>query len=364
MDKKFDNDKKDLLEKLLDYNFHLDLADDRSKTEALLESDKFAADVHSRIEKTLKPLESINNVDVPENLTQRSLALIKQHKQAQDLAAASASIARQQESQHRGYSDLSRGLWVFGNLREVFAVAASILLMFWVVQPGLNHARSLSNQVACMAQFKKTGEAFMSYAECNSGYLPYVHQQHGDVWWNVADKGERNESNTRNLYLLVKGEYLHPDNFICPEMKGKYHTHAFPGFSVLQKNDDFLCRYQVNYSFLLTNKAMKVEHCPKANSRMVLMADQNPLFEKLDCKSPDCNHHGQKVLKYTDNNPNVNSPNHNRRGQNVLFADGHVEFVSARILGADMDDIYTVTDVSHYTGIERPENEADVFIAP
>jgi prepilin-type processing-associated H-X9-DG protein len=35
-----------------------------------------------------------------------------------------------------------------------------------------------------------------------------------------------------------------------------------------------------------------------------------------------------------------NSPNHNDRGQNVLYLDGHVQFCKGRNVGVDLDDIY------------------------
>jgi prepilin-type processing-associated H-X9-DG protein len=40
---------------------------------------------------------------------------------------------------------------------------------------------------------------------------------------------------------------------------------------------------------------------------------------------------------------NSNSINHGLAGQNVLFADGHIRFLSTRKIGAD-DDIYTNRD--------------------
>jgi prepilin-type processing-associated H-X9-DG protein len=39
-----------------------------------------------------------------------------------------------------------------------------------------------------------------------------------------------------------------------------------------------------------------------------------------------------------------NSANHEGRGQNVLFTDGHVEFLTTRTVGPDGDDIYLNAD--------------------
>ena len=87
------------------------------------------------------------------------------------------------------------------------------------------------------------------------------------------------------------------------------------------------------------------------------MADLNPLFESLpeDFSKEFILHPNKKLLT-------VNSINHNRRGQNVLFGDGSVEFLKKRIIGAD--DIFTLQNTNVYYGCELPSCVSDFFLAP
>jgi prepilin-type processing-associated H-X9-DG protein len=60
-----------------------------------------------------------------------------------------------------------------------------------------------------------------------------------------------------------------------------------------------------------------------------------------------------------------NSPNHNRRGQNVLFCDGSVDFSKGRKVAAD--DIYALNQMSagcEVTGTETPASLDDAFLVP
>jgi prepilin-type processing-associated H-X9-DG protein len=87
-----------------------------------------------------------------------------------------------------------------------------------------------------------------------------------------------------------------------------------------------------------------------------IMADRNPIFEKV---SED-----MFMVKLDNESSRRNSRNHNRRGQNVLFADGHSLFLKTRHAGIPQDDIFTVQNVIEYRGNERPTCDKDLFLAP
>ena len=93
------------------------------------------------------------------------------------------------------------------------------------------------------------------------------------------------------------------------------------------------------------------------------MADCNPLFEELlkDFSKPF-------KLKIDRKSSTLNSSNHrffgNRRGQNVLLDDGHVEFLRTRYVDISKDDIFTLQDTDVYQGFEVPSCETDFFLAP
>ena len=96
----------------------------------------------------------------------------------------------------------------------------------------------------------------------------------------------------------------------------------------------------------------------------VVMADCNPLFEDLPKVFPK----SFKPMQIDGKSLTLNSSNHryfgNRRGQNVLLSDGHVEFLRTRQVGDSEDDIYTLQDTDVYQGCEVPSCETDYFLAP
>jgi prepilin-type processing-associated H-X9-DG protein len=87
------------------------------------------------------------------------------------------------------------------------------------------------------------------------------------------------------------------------------------------------------------------------------MADRNPLFEEL----PD-DYSQSLLVELTKDLLVLNSMNHNRRGQNVLFGDGRVEYLKSRLIHTD--DIFTLQDTDIYKGSETPSCETDHFLAP
>jgi hypothetical protein len=95
----------------------------------------------------------------------------------------------------------------------------------------------------------------------------------------------------------------------------------------------------------------------KLQCRKVLMADWNPLFEDM----PE-DYSKSFQMRLTPRLLKLNSINHKRRGQNVLFRDGRVEYMRTRLIGAD--DIFTLQDTDVYKGCEVPSCETDSFLAP
>ena len=355
----FNNSNKKTLQKILDYHFNLDSPDQRQATEALISQDPQARKLHQSLEQTLTPLESLHDEPVPADLSQRTVQMIAQHRQAQSLARNSAAIAGlDQNSGQDSLKRESRSRWVLANVREWVAVAASIMLMFWVMQPGLRQARNQSRQVAYLSQLQQAGQSLFTYAASNDGYLPHVNFQPGGVWWNVGERGEQNHSNTRKLYLLVRQNYANPDAFLCPGSDKKSPKKIPIDSQTLQKLRDFICRMHVNYSTRLSSQSVQ-QQIPRV-SQVIIMTDQNPLFINIDCETPP---EGGTVT-LDESLSQSNSPNHRQRGQNVLMLDGAVRFHASRFVGKEGDDIFTINRVERYQGNEMPQSSDDSFLAP
>jgi hypothetical protein len=185
--------------------------------------------------------------------------------------------------------------------------------------------------------------------------MPEVARAEGAPWWKVAYPGEENHSNTRCVWLLVKGGYVKPVYFVCPARR---RTSALQ-FATLQveKYNDFPAREYITYSFQI--------RCPNAGKKTIcrtIMADLNPLFEKLPK-----DYSKSLKLRIDEEQLNLNSINHNRRGQNVLFGDGSAKFMKVRRIGITLDDIYMLQEMSpgcEVKGCETPSCETDAFCAP
>jgi prepilin-type processing-associated H-X9-DG protein len=203
-------------------------------------------------------------------------------------------------------------------------------------------------------QMSSVFQGLRNYINDYDEKTPAVASIAGAPWWKLGDQGGENHSNTRNVYLLTKGGYVDIDNFVCPACKGEVPVKL--NESQIKKLKDFPSRKYVTYSFQINcNRTAN----GKLLCRKVIMADMNPLFENLPEDLPK-----EFRLQLTRALLNINSINHNRRGQNVLFGDGHIKFLKTRFIGIAEDDIYTLQDTDVYQGCEVPSCETDFFLAP
>ena len=90
---RFDQEQRDLLQHVLDYNLGLDDAEQRRVMELLLQQDVEAGQLHAKVQAALAPLKEWPDDEAPGDLSGRTLDLIRQHKQAQVMARASDAIA-------------------------------------------------------------------------------------------------------------------------------------------------------------------------------------------------------------------------------------------------------------------------------
>jgi prepilin-type processing-associated H-X9-DG protein len=87
------------------------------------------------------------------------------------------------------------------------------------------------------------------------------------------------------------------------------------------------------------------------------MGDRNPIFETLPS-----DYSVTITIELKKELLEANSSNHNKRGQNILFGDGRVEFKKKPQIG--LDDIFALQDTDVYQGNETPSCTTDIFLAP
>ena len=334
---------------LFDYCLGFTSPEQTAETEALISSNEQAAVIHSKIKATLEPLSSIEPESCPDSLADRTVLRLNSlanssQDQLQKLLAS---------EQNREFATRNRLRTGFGRrlaTAAVLMIVGSLLITTFRAVSGYARHHSLRQQ--CQMQQSSIFQGLHNYMSDHDGQPPAVATSAGAPWWKVGDQGAENHSNTRRIYLLVKEGYVKPGDFVCRACKYGENFQMTP--SQLSKFKDFPSRRYVTYSFRISCRKTKSGnlHC-----RNVIMADWNPLFEELpeDFSKPLRLRLNKKLLS-------LNSINHNRRGQNVLFGDGRVEFLKTRFISTD--DIFTLQDTDVYQGCEAPSCETDFFLAP
>jgi hypothetical protein len=336
---------------IFDYSMGIASESESAQAQELIFSNEHASLLHAKLKKSLSPLEleAAESEDCPQELVDSTVARLmnaarSSHLQLQNL------LANEQIKE----SNKTQKVTFIRNFGQILAYAAIILIVSGIVIAPLQHMRQNSWKQTCGKQLGNIGGGFANYVTEHNGQLPTVASSAGSPWWKVGYSGNENHSNTRNLWLLVKGDYVNPVDFVCP---GKREGKALRYDAAQMKAyNDFPSRKYVSYSFRI--------RCPKAGSaniggQKVLIADLSPLFETL----PE-NNANSLDLQLNNNLLNVNSINHNRKGQSVLLGDGSVKFVKTRNCEISNDDIYTIRNTTSYNGSEVPSCDTDAFLAP
>ncbi len=333
---------------LFDYCLGLTSPEQTTEAETLISSNEQATEIHSKIKATLEPLNSIEPESCPDSLADRTVWRLNSmanssQDQLQKLLAS---------EQNREFTTRNRLRTGFGRRLATAAVLMIVgSLMITTFRAVSGYARHHSLRQQCQMQQSSIFQGLHNYISDHDGQSPAVTTLAGAPWWKVGDQGTENHSNTRRVYLLVKEGYVKPADFVCRACKYGENLEMTP--SQLSKFKDFPGRRYVTYSFQISCRQIRNG---KLLYRNVIMADWNPLFEELPDNSKQLNLRLNKKLL------TLNSINHNRRGQNVLFGDGRVEFLKTRFIGTD--DIFTLQDTDVYQGCEAPSCETDFFLAP
>jgi hypothetical protein len=180
-------------------------------------------------------------------------------------------------------------------------------------------------------------------------------------------------SPTRCLWTLVRIRAVSPKSFVCPSSDDEANDEDNP-----QNYHDFRKYSEVSYGYQVPFGKYG-RPSGNADQDMALVADRGPYSAALEAGKK---HPGVPKLT-TKNTPQewepFNSPNHGGEGQNVMYPDGHADFVMTPLAGVMHDNIYTRwsradggTDADESprvqgtppTGIETPWSETDSLIYP
>ena len=337
--------------KELIFDYCMGLASPEQIVEArkLISSDEEAAEIHSKLQATLAPLESVTLEECPQHLVESTLSHV-------NTVAASSTDRLKQLIAGEQQRNVPSGRWYWIGAVRKLATAAVFVIAGSVLFTTFNYMRFDSRRDRCQVQQSDFFTGLGRYITDHDGKQPSVATQAGAPWYKIGYQGNENHSNTRRLYVLVKDGYVDQDSFICPACNKNERAPKLTA-SQIETNKDFPDRRYITYSFQIQcRQGSDGElHC-----RKVVMADLSPLFENL---SSDFDKPFQ--LRLDPRLATVNSVNHRRKGQNVLFGDGHVEFRKKRVIAfSTTDDIFTLQNTDTYRGNEVPACTTDFFLAP
>jgi len=258
------------------------------------------------------------------------------------------------------------------------------------VVPVLARVRGLAKRDMCAENLKGIWQSAMIYANENQEKLPIAAFKKSLVnnggidylnnrGWTIGmpvDPGEvgfdrQNESTsetqldplggstavsvTRSFWLLVRSGDIRVESFVCP------NTYDQPDPELIWENYyDFTSYHNVSYGFQVPFGPRGAQPSDSMDYRQVLAADKGPYY--LDRFNPDFMKPRGDAITLEDSpvwwRP-YNSPNHQGRGQNCLFADGAVSFQQTPAAGVHGDNIYTLmTDDWDETGFNRIHGES------
>ncbi|MBI1371905.1 MAG: hypothetical protein GC159_03980 [Phycisphaera sp.] len=220
-----------------------------------------------------------------------------------------------------------RGFTMMDLAVVVAIVTLLVALAFGPGVAGLSRARKPANRTICMSNLSSLYKAMYAYSTTHRDAFPIAGNTDLDTPAIGFREGDRatgegavlTNNATASLWLLARGEYAGSIDFVCPSTMDENDPavvgrHGERPPYPIEHTHDFARRGNLSYSMMnMYHGHYGRQWNADVHPDQVLLGDHNPnVFA-----SPD----DAELPAFS------NSPNHGFDGQNVLFGDGHVEFL-------------------------------------
>lgn len=199
-----------------------------------------------------------------------------------------------------------------------------------------------------------------------------------------AEKDKRCSFPTRELYLLVKGNYSQVQQFVCPSTGHEAddlraddprvdgvqtHNNVVSALRLEGSTTeivpaallwDFLLPDNLDYGYMFGHDMDGEALSESMDPGTPVMADSNPYMRSMLTGGKITPSEQAARAAVMNKRMGDNSPNHMTEGQNVLFGDLHVSFFDHPTVGVGTDNIYTW----HFSLANNPAGDNAVDAAP
>ena len=257
---------------------------------------------------------------------------------------------------------------------ELLVVIGIVGVLLALLLPAVERARHRTYIDKCANNLRQIGPAISIYENENHGNWPRTVYDPATAdapakgtGVNAADpftpgSAVRTNDLTAGLFLLLRAERLPPAVFVCPYNDAT--SYVADSANLAGRSNFTDQRKNLAYSFADPYPSASAAAAGYAlNARLAanvpVGADKNPgRGEGTD------DVYAVTVDSRARDMEEANSPNHEREGQNVLFADGHVTYVTTPFVGVGRDHIYTARDGTPPAVERSPTDATDTLLLP